>query len=191
MTTSKVAKKFHLDSDGYLTTKPDRQLTTEEEATSAAEAAIDEALEEGGAIAEAIAASGGGMIVRVNYEIGSTSSDGSTALNILSVDKSYDDIKEAIDSGSPVICIAQEQNAQSPYPMPYEALPLNYYTSEQTPTNNPVFAFTQYAGAVFVNPSQPQGTIVTSKTTTISIGKLQSSGKLEQGMVTINQNTSS
>lgn len=75
---SKVAKKFHLDPDGYLTTKPDRELTTEEEATDAAEAAIGEALEEGGAIAEAIAASSGGEIKQFCANLTGAVSESST-----------------------------------------------------------------------------------------------------------------
>lgn len=97
MAKSKVAKKFHLDSDGYLTTKPDRQLTTEEEATDAAEAAIEEALEEGGAIAEAIADSL--MVVNIT-------SSGMT----FTADKTIDEIIDHIDNGGNVVAHYDESN---------------------------------------------------------------------------------
>lgn len=102
MAKSKVAKKFHLDSDGYLTTKPDRQLTTEEEAADAAEAAIGEALEEGGAIAEAIAASGGGANGVMKVVLNTST---------LTADKTAKEIYDHVQAGGTAIMISDDGNA--------------------------------------------------------------------------------
>lgn len=115
MAKSKVAKKFHLDPDGYLTTRPDRQLTTEEEAADAAEAAIGEALEEGGAIAEAIGGAGVGV---VHFTRGEQTEDGPQAVYEATADKTFNEVCELLNNanGAPVFgCIALNEGSEHYY----------------------------------------------------------------------------